>query len=197
MKNFSNWAQPIASAILAAALVMLGLNLYVVPQIAELQAEGRGAAGTTQFTSAVRFREAVTAERDLTVTGALTAATVSATTSATIGALSATTLAVSGASTFATNPILPSESITPTDGGSLTLAAGLVTLTPGGAVGVSLAACSTGAQVVVYNSLNANVVITDTGNFIGAGNQTLGQFDALGLACIATKWVQISAVSAN
>lgn len=146
MKNLSSWAQPIASAVLAAALVMLGLNLYVVPQIAELQAEGRGAAGTTQFTSAVRFREAVTAERDLTVTGALTAATVSATTSAAIGALTATTLNVTGAATFTTNPIVPSESITPTDGGSLTLAAGLVTLTPRAALGVAKLRLRAGAK---------------------------------------------------
>lgn len=109
MKNFSSWVQPIASAVLAAALVMLGLNLYVVPQIAELQAEGRGAAGTTQFTSAVRFREAVTAERDLTVTGALSAADLAASDDLTVtddttlsGDLSLEGIVFSGPVTFGT-----------------------------------------------------------------------------------------------
>ncbi len=102
-----------------------------------------------------------------------------------------------GQTTEATNIIHSSASITPTDGGVLTPTAKLVTLTPAGAVGVSLGSCTTGMETIIYNSVNANVVITDTGNGVLAGNQTLGQFDALMLACYATKWVQISAVSAN
>ncbi len=102
-----------------------------------------------------------------------------------------------GAPTFTANPILPSESITPTDGGTLTPSKAFVTLTPAGAVGVSLGACTTGEATWLYNSVNANVVITDTGNGVLAGNQTLGQYDALGLVCIGSKWVQTSALSAN
>lgn len=99
--NLKTWIQPVASAVLAAALVMLGLNLYVVPQIAELQAEGRGAA-TTQFTSAVRFREAVTAERDVTVTGAVTAASVTASGAVTAGSLTIGAVSQTGPMRFGT-----------------------------------------------------------------------------------------------
>jgi hypothetical protein len=102
-----------------------------------------------------------------------------------------------GQTTESTNIIHSSASITPTDGGVLTPTAKLVTLTPAGAVGVSLAACTTGMETILYNSVNANVVITDTGNGLLAGNQTLGQYDSLMLTCFATKWVQVGAVSAN
>lgn len=101
------------------------------------------------------------------------------------------------APTFNVNPIAASESITPTDNGVLTPTKQFVTLTPAGAVAVTLGACTTSTSAVLYNSVNANVVITDTGNFIGAGNQTLGQYDAMPMACFGTKWVQTGPVSAN
>jgi len=107
------------------------------------------------------------------------------------------TQALVGVTTFTASPIMASESITPTDGAAIPIAANLVPLTPAGAVGNSLAACTTGKRAVLYNSISANVVITDTGNFIGAGNQTLGQFDTLPLVCINSIWVQIGPVSAN
>ena len=103
----------------------------------------------------------------------------------------------SGVLTLTANVIHSTTSITPTNGGILTPTAKLVTLTPAGALGVELGACTTGNETILYNSVNANVVITDTGNGILAGNQTLGQYDALMLACFASKWVQVSAVSAN
>ena len=101
------------------------------------------------------------------------------------------------AQTFSANPILPGESITPTAGATITFTAYVVTLTPTQAVTVTLGACTTNTQVVVYNSANFDVIISDTGNFIGAGAQTLGQYDALPATCIATKWVQTGPVSAN
>lgn len=106
-------------------------------------------------------------------------------------------LVVSGLTTFSGMPIHSTASLTPTDGGTLTPTAEIVILTPGGAVGTALGACTSGELTTLYNSVNAAVVVTDTGNFIGAGNATLGQYDALGLVCISSKWVQISAVSAN
>jgi len=99
--------------------------------------------------------------------------------------------------TFALPAIFSSESITPADGGTLTITANFVTLTPAGALGTALAACTSGQTAVVYNSIAANVVITDTGNGVLAGNQTLGQYDALPLACFGLKWVQVGPVSAN
>lgn len=106
-------------------------------------------------------------------------------------------LAVGGNMTMSGFTIHSQGVITPTDGATITPNAEIVTLVPGGAVGVGLAACTTGTSTILYNSVNAAVVITDTGNAVLAGDQTLGQYDALGLVCVGTKWVQTSAVSAN
>lgn len=113
------------------------------------------------------------------------------------GCTIAGTAALQGVVTFSVNPIVSSESITPTDGGTLTPTKQVVTLTPAGAVGVDLGACTTGQATILYNSINANVVITDTGNGVLAGNQTLGQYDALPLVCVGAKWVQTGPASAN
>lgn len=203
--NLKSWVQPIVSAVLTAALVMLGLNLYVVPQIAELQAEGRGAAGTTQFTSAVVFREAVTAQRDVTVIGAVNAADLSASDDLTVADDATITgdLAVNGpatltgAVTYGANVILSTQSITPAMDVTFTPTAQLVTLTPAGALGTTIGACTTGQKTILYNSVNATVTITDTGNFVGAGNAALTQFDTLSLVCIDSKWVQLGSVPTN
>jgi hypothetical protein len=107
------------------------------------------------------------------------------------------TLVVTGNATFNGVIVRNSASITPTNGGTLTPTADIVTLTPAGALGTDMGACTTGSSTMLYNSVNANVVITDTGNGVLAGNQTLGQYDTLRLVCIDSKWVQIGAVSAN
>jgi len=104
---------------------------------------------------------------------------------------------ITGTVTLSANPILPSESITPTANGVITPTDVLVTLTPASAVTITLGACTTGQQTFLYNSVDANVVITDTGNGVLAGNQTLTQYDVLPLVCFGAKWVQITAVSQN
>ncbi len=168
-----------------------------------LAANGGITADTNKFTVADATGNTVIAG-SLAANGGIsadtTAFTVADTTGNTViaGTLTVTsTQSLVGVTTFTASPIMSSESITPTDGADITIVANLVTLTPGGATGNSLAACTTGKWAVLYNSISANVVITDTGNFIGAGNQTLGQFDTLPLVCIATKWVQTGPVSAN
>lgn len=182
-----------------------GYNVTVLePLITEGQAEGRG-SGITRFNTDVQFLNSVTVTGNTTVGGTLSASDLAASDDLTVTDDFAVTddttltgdLAVTGAVTFSSNPIMSSESITPTDGGTLTPVASIVTLTPAGALGTALAACTTGQKTTLYNSINASVVITDTGNFIGAGNATLTQFDTLSLVCIATKWVQIGTVPNN
>jgi len=107
------------------------------------------------------------------------------------------TLAVAGVTTFSGFNIYNSASITPTDGGILTPTASLVTLTPAAALGAEMGACTSGQKTILYNSINADVVITDTANGVLAGNQTLGQYDTLPLVCIGAKWVQVGPVSTN
>lgn len=99
--------------------------------------------------------------------------------------------------TFSGSLVEATESITPTNGGTITPTKVLVTLTPAGALGTALGACTTGQRMVLYNSVNANVVVSDTGNALLAGDQTLGQYDALPLSCFSSKWVQTGPVSAN
>ncbi len=174
-----------------AVLGILGYNVGIKPAM-DAQNVDYGARGVgiqpAQTYRSVRATQFVQNDGTLTQTGAATFST-------TIAVTGASTFI--GAATFSANPILPTQSITPTDGGTITPTLRIVTLTPAGALGTALGACTTGHETVLYNSVNANVVISDTGNFIGAGNQTLGQYDALRLACIDSKWVQVSAVSAN
>lgn len=186
------------------ALVSLGTFLAVTPV--------QQSVPPTAYPKALPTASGASNFTDINVTGEIDAATANigggyGSTGCSIGAAGvlqcdgaatfASTLQVTGAATFSANPILPSESITPTDGGIITPTKVLITLTPAGALGTALGACTTGQSTILYNSVNANVVISDTGNFIGAGDQTLGQYDALGLVCIGSKWVQVSAASAN
>jgi len=117
-------------------------------------------------------------------------------------ASSGSTVTLSGANTvtaptFTGLPIQSSANYTPTEGTAYAPTAGLVTLTPAGALTFTLSACTSGQFTVLYNSVNASVIITDSTNFLAAGDQTLGQYDALQAACIGSKWVQVSAASAN
>ena len=88
-------------------------------------------------------------------------------------------------------------SYTPTTGTMYTPTTGIVNFTPAGDLNITLGTCTNGARTVLYNSLNQTVTISDTGNAVLATDVGLGQYDALGLACISTKWVQVSAASAN
>lgn len=192
-----------------SALVMLaaayGFTVTTIePIVNESQAEGRG-SGITRFNTEVAFQNGITVANtvtasDLAATDDLTVAddaTISDDLTVSGDSVLSGALSLTGALTLSANPILSSESITPTDGGTLTPVASLVTLTPAGALGTALAACTTGQRTILYNSVNASVVITDTGNFIGAGNATLTQFDTLHLVCVATKWVQLGTVPNN
>jgi len=103
-----------------------------------------------------------------------------------------------GAATFDGMPVFSSGGAIPTTVGLyITPTALLWTLTPGGNVEVTMAACTSGQSTVLYDAANFAIVITDTGNFVGAGDQTLGQYDTLPLVCIGSKWIQVGPVSAN
>jgi hypothetical protein len=93
--------------------------------------------------------------------------------------------------------ISTSQSITPTDGAVITPTSSLVILTPAGEVTPTISACAGGEQLILYNSVNQTINLADSGNFVLASALTLGQYDVLRLACIDSKWVQVSAVSAN
>jgi hypothetical protein len=130
--------------------------------------------------------------------GGLTMDTSAFTVANTSGNVStAGTLAVAGNTTLSGFVIAAAASITPTNGGAITPTASTIILTPAAAVTPTLAACSAnGTQLTLYNSVNAAIVLQDSGNLIATGALTLGQYDSLQLVCISTKWVEI-ATSAN
>ena len=197
----------IVGAVFAVPLVMiLAFNALVVQPSSGGTGTEASLLGTTRINSPVEMnntlyvKDAATFASTQSTTGASTftgAATFNG--AATLnGAVTAnSTMAVVGNLTLSGFAIHSSATMTPTDGGTITPTAEFVTLVPGGALGADLGACTTGSSTVLYNSVNASVVITDTGNGTLAGNQTLGQYDALGLVCIGAKWIQVSAVSAN
>jgi len=186
----------IISIVISAIIALLAVFGYDVgimqPRLAALSAPAAGSQTLTKF-DALQVSK-LTVGSAATFRGGSTTAIAGDVTMA--GYFTPTNLVATNA-TFALPVVLSSASITPTDGGSLTITADLVTLTPAGAVGTDLAACTTGKRAVLYNSIAANVVITDTGNGVLAGNQTLGQYDTLQLACFGSKWVQVGPVSAN
>jgi hypothetical protein len=212
MNNRMQWAQLIVLCVIALALCVIALAVTPAPSNAPMQPSAGLPKAVPTATGATSYTD-MNLTGQLDVAGATTFGGGYGSTGCSISAAGvlqcdgavtfASTLAVTGASTFtgaatfSANPILPSESITPTHGGTITPTKVLVTLTPAGALGTALGACTTGQHAIIYNSVNANVVISDTGNFIGAGDQTLGQYDALAVVCIGSKWVQVSAASAN
>ena len=181
-------AASIADAALSANVPLLdAANAFTAAQTMVTTTIGSSGVGSATFHAPVTFTDTVTFPATAIADAALSANVPLK------DAANTFTLA----QTFSTNPILPSESITPTAGATITPTARIVTLTPSEAVTITLGACTTNTQMVVYNENNFDVIISDTGNFVAAGAQTIGQYDALPASCIATKWIQTGAVSAN
>jgi len=110
---------------------------------------------------------------------------------------SANTIGMQGAVTFSAANVYANSGAIPIDGGIITPTAEIWSLTPAAAVTNTLAACTTGSKTILYNTANFAIIVQDTDNGVLAGNQTLGQYDAMPMACIDTKWVQVGPVSAN
>lgn len=104
---------------------------------------------------------------------------------------------IAGNLTLGAATIWSTASITPTDGAVFTPTTSIVNLTAAAEVTPTIAACTDGAQLILYGGANQTVNLADGDNFVLASAVVLGQYDALRLACIANKWVQLSAVSAN
>jgi len=114
------------------------------------------------------------------------------------GAIDAnSTSGFAGNATFDAFQISTSQSITPTDGGVITPTAGIVLLTPAGEVTPTIAACTGGEHLILYNQENQSINLADSGNLIATGALVLTQYDTLPLVCVATKWVQVGPVSVN
>jgi len=178
---------------LVALAAVFGYDLGVVQPREALQRAAYGSQATSRFTSDVWLQNsALKVDKTLAVTG------VSTLSGGVTGAVTGDVVGnVTGNVTVGTFNIHSSVSITPTEGMALAPTAERVTLTPAGALTFTLAACTTGQSAIFYNSVNASILITDSTNFLSAGDQTLTQYDTLQTVCIGSKWVQVSAASAN
>ena len=212
--NLKSLIAPAATAFLAAALVLLGMNLYVVPQLAELQTESRG-GGVTRFNSEVQMQAGAEVDNGLTVNSG--GATVTA------GGL---TVTAGGATITAGGETITAGGLTVTDGGvvisddnlrvndfviadaaaTIAVTAGAI-ITPTGTYQVitSTAAVTTstttaiadgsntGALLLLRNANAADAIIVDGAgaNVECNGNISLGANDVLGLIWNGTDWTCI------
>lgn len=91
----------------------------------------------------------------------------------------------------------PATAITVTPGGTVTPAGYYqpITAAASGTGTSSIAGCSSdtaGKRVVFVNTSSNTITFTDTGTLKLAGNAALGQYDALGVICDGTNWVQVT-----
>jgi len=103
-------------------------------------------------------------------------------------------LTVSGSTSTAglLYPSFADETIT--DGETLTPTVTVYNLDSGGAVTMTLAACSTDGQPLILVGDDANnILIADTNvRTNDGGTQTIGQYDMITWICIDTEWVELS-----
>lgn len=83
--------------------------------------------------------------------------------------------------------------ITPTQGGTLSPGGSFQRLSAGDAVSFgAITAGTAGDVLVLYNTVNQTITISDTGALKLTGNIALGQFDSLTLISDGTNWVMLS-----
>ena len=170
------------------ALVILSLAVAgaAVLKVDQLSAQPMG---TTHFSNLETEDLAVT--DDLTVTGDATVggtfeATGATTLTGAVGLSAGLTVATIGNFTAAT-------AISCTNGGYITATGTYQPLTSAGNVGLSSVAIGTaGDLLVLINSANTTITISDTSTTMLTGDIALGQYDSLTLWCDGTNWLQIS-----
>ena len=123
----------------------------------------------------------ITVNRTATVTGATALAS---------------TLTVAGNAAFSGDvAFVPQAAVTVTNGSEINPTTAYIPLTSAGTVGTSsiLTATSTvGDLIVLVNTANTTITISDTGALRLSGNIALGQFDTLTLLFDGTAWNQLA-----
>ncbi len=88
--------------------------------------------------------------------------------------------------------MIPPASVTVTDGGTINPTAAVVELTAAGAVGAQMDAAGDGEFVILINTANQTITITDTGSAKLAGDYSMGQYDTLTLIGQGVLWHEVS-----
>lgn len=87
----------------------------------------------------------------------------------------------------------PATAISVTMNATITPASAYQPLESAGTVNTaSITAGAAGDLLVLVNTVNTSIVLTDTGTLKLGGNRTLGQYDSLTLISDGTNWVELS-----
>ena len=88
--------------------------------------------------------------------------------------------------------LIPPAAITVTDGGIITPTGAVVELTAAGAVGAELAPAGDGQLLILINSANQTITISETTGARIAGDFAMGQFDTLTLIGQGVSWHEVA-----
>lgn len=84
------------------------------------------------------------------------------------------------------------DAYTVTNGSTIAVTGAVMKLTAAGAVGADLPAATDGRLLVLVNSVNQTITITETAAAVMAGNFAMGQGDTLTLLGSGVVWYELS-----
>jgi hypothetical protein len=140
----------------------------------------------------------VTINHDAEIKGTLTAGTLTAGTVAATGAVSAGSVAATGtvqAATVSTafGQFTAANVLTITQGLTITPASSYQPLASAGNVSTGVIATGAAGNILMLvNTADTTITISDTGTLKLSGNLALGQFDSVTLISDGTNWVQLA-----
>ena len=88
--------------------------------------------------------------------------------------------------------MIPPAAVTVTDGGIITPTGAVVELTAAGAVGSSLAAAGDGQFLILINTVNQTITISETSTARMAGDFAMGQYDTITLIGQGVTWHEVA-----
>ena len=87
----------------------------------------------------------------------------------------------------------PQDTTTLTQGATITPSGALMPLTSAGDVSTgSITAGTNGDILLLLNTVNHTITISDTGTLKLSGDAALGQYDSLLLGCDGTNWIELA-----
>ena len=144
---------------------------------------------TWVVTKLLTVTNAATFTGGVNIAGATTLTTLNATSNATV----AGTLAVADSAAFSDEVyFMPKDAYTVTNGSTIAVTGAVMKLTAAGAVGADLPAATDGRLLVLVNSVNQTITITETAAAVMAGNFAMGQGDTLTLLGSGVVWYELS-----
>ncbi len=135
------------------------------------------------------FGDDVAVTDTLAVSGAATLASSNVTGNESVGGNSSVTgmLAVTGA-TY----LIPGTPLTVTTGADLTVTGTVLELTAAGTAAATMPNATDGRLLIVLNTINQTITITETSTAKMAGNFAMGQYDSITFVGSGTVWYEVA-----